>query len=192
MLGNEGEGRLVDFDIAMLVLRVGIGSIFVAHGLQKAFGWWDGPGWEGWKGAMTYLGIRPALFWAAISLVAELGGGLALIAGLLVPLAGAGLLAMTIVLSKKVHWPNGFWAPKGGMEFPIALGVGAFAVQVLGPGAWSLDALLPVDVLYEPAVRWTLLGLAVVGAIIAAWLPAPAPPPPSATQEPQDTTAADA
>jgi uncharacterized membrane protein YphA (DoxX/SURF4 family) len=30
----------VDFDIAMLVLRVGIGSIFVAHGLQKAFGWW--------------------------------------------------------------------------------------------------------------------------------------------------------
>jgi putative oxidoreductase len=167
----------VDFDIAMLVLRVGVGSIFVAHGLQKAFGWWEGPGWEGWKGAMTYLGIRPALFWASISLVAELGGGLALIAGLLVPLAAAGLVAQTIVLFKKVHWPNGWWSSKGGIEFPIAFGAGAFAVQVLGPGGWALDSLLPVDVLYEPAVRWTLLGAAVVGALIAAFMPAPAQPP---------------
>jgi putative oxidoreductase len=180
----------LDFDIAMLVLRVGVGSIFVAHGLQKAFGWWEGPGWEGWKGAMTYLGIRPPLFWASISLVAELGGGLALIAGVLVPLAGAGLVAQTIVLFKKVHWPNGFWSTKGGIEFPVAFGVGAFAVQVLGPGAWSLDALLPVDVLYEPAVRWTLLGLAVVGALIAAWMPAPAPPPRSETPIPEDDAAA--
>jgi putative oxidoreductase len=166
----------VDFDIAMLVLRVGVGSIFVAHGLQKAFGWWEGPAWEGWKGAMTYLGIRPALLWASISLIAELGGGLALIAGLLVPLAAAGLVAQTIVLFKKVHWPNGWWSSKGGIEFPIAFGVGAFAVQVLGPGAWALDSLLPVDVLYEPAVRWTLLGVAVVGAVIAAFMPAPAQP----------------
>ena len=182
----------MDFDIAMLVLRVGVGSIFVAHGLQKAFGWWEGPGWEGWKGAMTYLGIRPPLFWASISLVAELGGGLALIAGLLVPLAAAGLVAQTIVLTKKVHWPNGFWTAKGGIEFPIAFGVGAFAVQVLGPGAWSLDSLLPVDILYEPAVRWTLLGVAVVGALIAAFMPAPPAPAPSVSQESQDQTQADA
>jgi len=165
----------MDFDIAMLVLRAGIGSIFVAHGLQKAFGWWEGPGWEGWKGAMTYLGIRPALFWASVSLVAELGGGLALIAGLLVPLTAAGLVAQTIVLFKKVHWPNGWWSSKGGIEFPIAFGVGAFAVQVLGPGAWALDSVLPVDVLYEPAVRWTLLALAVAGALVAAFMPTPKP-----------------
>ncbi|MEA2651434.1 MAG: hypothetical protein QOI85_1155, partial [Chloroflexota bacterium] len=35
----------MDFDIAMLVLRIGIGTIFVAHGLQKLLGWWGGPGW---------------------------------------------------------------------------------------------------------------------------------------------------
>jgi putative oxidoreductase len=191
-INPEGRRPIMDFDIALLVLRVGIGSIFVAHGLQKAFGWWEGPGWEGWKGAMTYLGIRPPLFWASISLVAELGGGLALIAGLLVPLAAAGLVAQTIVLTKKVHWPNGFWTTKGGIEFPIAFGVGAFAVQVLGPGAWSLDALLPVDVLYEPAVRWTVLGLAVVGALIAAFMSAPAAPAPSVPEESEDQTPADA
>ena len=166
----------MDFDIAMLVLRVGIGTIFVAHGLQKLFGWWGGPGWEGFKGFIGYLGLNPVVFWASISLVAELGGGLALIAGLFVPLAAAGLVAQTIVLFVKVHWPNGFWAQAGGIEFPLAFLVGAFAVQVLGPGSWSLDALLPVDGLYEPAVRWVILGLAVAGALVAAFWPTPAPP----------------
>ena len=166
----------MDFDIAMLVLRVGIGTIFVAHGLQKLFGWWGGPGREGFKGFIGYLGLNPVVFWASISLVAELGGGLALIAGLFVPLAAAGLVAQTIVLFVKVHWPNGFWAQAGGIEFPLAFLVGAFAVQVLGPGSWSLDALLPVDGLYEPAVRWVILGLAVAGALVAAFWPTPAPP----------------
>lgn len=158
----------------MLALRAGIGTIFVAHGLQKLLGWWGGPGWEGWKGWIGSMGLRPSLFWASISLVAELGGGLALIAGLLVPLAAAGLVAQSIVLFKRVHVPNGFWTTNSGIEFPLAFLVGAFAVQLLGPGSWSLDSMLPVDVLYEPAVRWTLLGLAVAGALVAAYWPVPA------------------
>jgi putative oxidoreductase len=165
----------VEFDIAMLVLRVGIGAIFVAHGLQKALGWWGGPGWAGFKGFIAYMGLKPALFWASISLLAELGGGLALIAGLFVPLAAAGLVAQTIVLLWKVHRPNGFWSPDGGIEFPVALLVGVVAVQLLGPGEWALDTYLPVDVLYEPAVRWAILGLAVAGALVAAFWPTPAP-----------------
>ena len=165
----------MDFDIAMLVLRVGIGTIFVAHGLQKLFGWWGGPGWEGFKGFIAYLGPKPTVFWASISLAAELGGGLALIAGLLVPLAAAGLVAQTIVLLVKVHWPNGFWSPQGGIEFPLAFLVGAFAVQVLGPGSWSLDSYLPVEGLYEPTVRWAILGVAVAGALVAAFWPTAAP-----------------
>ena len=106
----------MDFDLAMLALRIGVGTIFVAHGLQKAFGWWGGPGWEGWKGFIAFLGPRPAAAWAGISLLAELGGGLALIAGLLVPIAAAGLVAQTIVLTVKVHWPNGFWVANGGID----------------------------------------------------------------------------
>ena len=173
-------------DIALLALRVGIGSIFVAHGLQKLLGWWGGPGWEGFKGFIGSLGPRPTVFWASISLVAELGGGLALIAGLFVPLAAAGLVAQVIVLSKKVHWPNGFWSPDGGIEFPLALLAGAFAIQVLGPGQWSLDAILPVDVLYEAAVRWVVLGLAVAGALVAAFWPAPPAPEGPASTEASD------
>ena len=165
----------MDFDIAMLALRVGIGTIFVEHGLQKLMGWWGGPGWAGFKGFIAYMGLKPTLFWASISLVAELGGGIAIILGLLVPLAAAGLVAQTITLLIKVHWPNGFWSPAGGIEFPIALLVGAFAVQLLGPGAWALDAYLPVDVLYEPSVAWVILGLAVAGALVASFWPKPPP-----------------
>ena len=176
----------MDFDIAMLVLRIGIGIIFVAHGLQKAFGWWSGPGWQGWNGAMARMGFRPPLFWAATSLLAELGGGLALIVGLLVPLAGAGLVALTIVLFKKAHWPKGFWVRNNGIEFPLAFAVGVFALQVLGPGSWALDSLLPVDVLYQPAVRWSLLGIASAVALALAFLPAPPPAPaPPAGPAPQ-------
>ena len=85
-------------------------------------------------------------------------------------------MAQTIVLLVKVHWPNGYWSPAGGIEFPLAFLVGAFAVQVLGPGSWALDAYLPVEVLYEPNVKWLILGLAVAGALVAAFWPTAAPP----------------
>lgn len=42
--------------------------------------------------------------------------------------------------------------------------------------AWSLDAFLPVDILYDAAVSWIILGLAVAGALVAAFLPPPAAP----------------
>ena len=162
-------------DVGLLVLRVTIGTVFAAHGLQKLFGWWGGPGWEVWKGAIGHMGFRPILLWTAISVLAELGG-IALIVGLLVPIAAAGLVAQGIVIIKKVHWAKGFWNAKGGIEFPLALLAGAFAVQVLGPGSWSLDAFLPVEILYVPAVSWIILALATAGALVGAFLPPPAAP----------------
>ena len=54
-------------DAALLVLRVGIGLVFAAHGAQKLFGWWNGPGMAGWQGAMEHMGYRPAPLFAAVS-----------------------------------------------------------------------------------------------------------------------------
>lgn len=163
----------MESDVALLVLRVTIGAIFAAHGLQKLFAWWGGPGWEGWKGVIGQMGFRPILLWASISVLAELAG-IALVLGLLVPIAAAGLVAQSIVIIRKAHWAKGFWNSNGGIEWPLALLAGVFAVQVLGPGSWSLDAFLPVDVLYDPAVSWIILGLAVAGALVGAFLPPPA------------------
>ena len=157
----------MEVDAGIAVLRITIGLIFAAHGAQKAFGWWNGPGYAGWTGAIGRMGFRPAPFWAFVSVGAELGAGLLLAVGLLTPLAAAGLVAQCIVIIARVHWANGFWNGNGGFEFPLALAGGSMALALTGPGAWSLDARLPIGLLYEPIVRWGVLVLAIAGAALA-------------------------
>src|SRR5437879_11271557 len=72
--------------LALLILRVVIGLTVAAHGAQKLFGWWDGPGMKGWTGAMNHMRIRPATPWAWMSAFAEFFGGIGLAVGFLTPL----------------------------------------------------------------------------------------------------------
>jgi putative oxidoreductase len=160
----------MELDAGLAALRVTIGLIFAAHGAQKAFGWWNGPGYAGWTGAIGKMGFRPVAVWTFISVGAELGAGLLLVLGLLIPLAAAGLVAQGIVIIARVHWVNGFWNSKGGYEFPLALLGGSIAIALAGPGAWSLDARLPVGLLYEPIVRWGVLLVAMAVAAVATFL----------------------
>ena len=80
----------MELDAGIAALRITIGLIFAAHGAQKAFGWWKGPGYAAWTGAIGKMGFRPVALWAFISVAAELGAGLLLALGLLTPLAAAG------------------------------------------------------------------------------------------------------
>jgi putative oxidoreductase len=157
----------MESDLALAVLRTVVGGILAAHGAQKVFGWWGGPGWAGWQGAMQRMGLRPAAGWAAISAGTELLGGLALVVGLLTPLAAAALTAQMAVIIVRAHWPRGFWNRDGGIEFPLSLAAGVVATMLLGPGDWALDAALPVQVVYEPALRWGSVAVALVGAAVA-------------------------
>ncbi|HEY7937320.1 MAG TPA: DoxX family protein [Candidatus Limnocylindrales bacterium] len=115
-------------DLGLLILRVVIGLTFTAHGAQKAFGWWSGPKYAGWRAGVKRMGLRPADFWAFVSTAAELGGGVLLAAGLLTPLATAALIAQSVVIIGLVHLPNGFWNAKGGVEFPLSLAAGVAAL----------------------------------------------------------------
>ncbi|MEO8252382.1 MAG: DoxX family protein [Chloroflexota bacterium] len=153
----------------LAVLRITIGLIFAAHGAQKAFGWWKGPGYAGWSGVITKMGFRPTAFWTFVSVLAELGAGLLLALGLLTPLAAAGLVGQGIVIIARVHWPNGFWNSNKGYEFPLVLLAGSLALALTGPGTWSLDAQLPVGIVYEPIIRWGVLVAGVVGSGLATW-----------------------
>jgi putative oxidoreductase len=143
------------YDAAVLILGLGVGLTFAAHGAQKAFGWWGGPGLAGWRGALEHMGFRPVGLFAVASVGAELGAGLALAVGFLTPVAAAILVAQTLVIIFHVHWPKGFWNGKGGIEFPLVLGLGAAALGLLDPGMIAVDHALGLTV--DPTVRFGLL-----------------------------------
>ncbi len=152
-------------DIGLLVLRLVVGLTFAAHGSQKVFGWWDGPGLEGWRSGVERMGFEPAPFWAYVSSLTELAGGLLLAVGLVTPAAAAALVGMAIVIISKVHLSKGFFNTAGGVEFPLVLGGGALALVLTGPGTISLDAALGLD--FPAEVRLGLLAIGVVAGIVA-------------------------
>ena len=156
-------------DLGLLLLRLVVGLTFAAHGAQKAFGWWSGPGWIGWQNAIGRMGFRPVGPFAVLSVGAELVGGLFLALGAVTPLAAAILVAQSVVIVVKVHAPSGFWNKASGLEFPLALGTGALALGLIGPGAVSFDAvegLSPTD-----SVRVVLAIAGVLCGAIALALP---------------------
>jgi putative oxidoreductase len=155
-------------DFGLLVLRVVVGGTMFAHGAQKAFGWWSGPGRERWRNVVGGMGFQPAGFWAAISTAAELSGGLLLL-GLLTPLVAALIIAQTVVIIGQAHLAKGFFNSAGGYEFPLSLGAGAAAILFTGPGAASLDALIGLDA--AATGRVILFVLAITGGLIALAVP---------------------
>jgi putative oxidoreductase len=157
----------------LLILRLVIGGIVAAHGAQKLFGWWGGPGMTGWVGAMNRMRIRPPVAWAWISALAELLGGLGLAVGLLNPLPSLAILGSMLVAIALVHWPRGFWVSKGGYEFNLSILAVIAAIGLAGPGAYSLDSALGVH-LPEPWVLIVGTILTVVGVGLALGTRAPA------------------
>lgn len=129
-------------DLGLLLLRLALGTVFLAHGAQKAFGAFGGPGFEGATGFIGSLGFRPARVWAALAVGGELVAGVLFVLGLFTPLAGLLVLATMAVAIAKVHGPKGFFAQNGGFEYNLVLIVVAVALAALGAGTFSLDHLL--------------------------------------------------
>lgn len=132
-------------DIGMLLLRVALGVIFIAHGLQKALGMFGGPGPEGVIGMVGGMGFHPPALWAWLLIVAELGGGAGLVLGFLTPLCALGIIVSQLIAVFMVHGPHGFFMSSGeavpGFEYNLALLGGLFCALFVGPGRISLDYL---------------------------------------------------
>ncbi len=133
----------------LLILRLGIGLILSAHGAQKLFGVWGGPGMTKWAQSVQRLRIRPATPWAWVSALSEFGGGLLLALGLFSPLGSLAIIGAMLVAIATVHLAKGFWNGKGGFEFNLSLIVGAAALAFIGPGPYSVDNALGIH-LPEP------------------------------------------
>jgi len=130
------------FDLGVLALRLALGAVFLAHGAQKAFGAFGGPGFQGATGFIGSMGFRPARFWTALAVGGELVAGVLFLLGLLTSLAGLLVLGTMAVAIAKVHGPKGFFVQDGGYEYNLVLIIAALAVAAMGPGRFSLDYVL--------------------------------------------------
>lgn len=120
--------------LALLLLRIALGAVMVAHGSHKVFGHLHDhaklvaglglPGWMGYLSAFT-----------------EFLGGLLVLAGLFTRAAAFAICIDLFVAIWKVHWHNGLTGEHG-FEFPLALASIAFALIFFGAGSISIDHIL--------------------------------------------------
>lgn len=152
------------FSAGILLLRLMLGLIMMAHGSQKLFGWFGGPGISGTGKAFTELGYPAGKTMAVVAGLSEGLGGAGIFLGLLTPLAAAALLG-AMINALDVTWDGGFFAPKG-VEFTLLIAVTAAALALTGPGRHAVDHYLPVLRHHRLAYGVAAIVLAAVAACV--------------------------
>jgi putative oxidoreductase len=142
---QRAVGKRGTQNLGLLVLRVGLGVVLAAHGLQKLFGWWGGSGVTGFKNSLSDVGYQHADILAYVSAGGEIVSGVLLVLGLFTPIAAAGALAFLIngllaTVSAQPHSHTFSYFLPDGHEYQITLIVMAVAVTLCGPGRYGLDA----------------------------------------------------
>jgi putative oxidoreductase len=125
-------------DLAVLLARIAVGAVFVAHGGQKLFT----NGIEGTAAFFDSVGVPAATAAAWAAAVVELVGGAALVLGLAVPIIGLLLLVDMIGAFAFVHAGAGLFVDQGGYELVLTLGAAVLLLAAFGAGRYSLDHLL--------------------------------------------------
>ena len=129
-------------DLALLVGRVFIGVCFIIHGLGK-LGVVGSGSMQGFVDFLESLNVPQAAMQARLAMLSELGGGALLTLGLLTRPACAVLVFTMLVAGRLGHKGDGYLITNDppGAEYTINLAVICLVLGLLGPGAFSLDAL---------------------------------------------------
>jgi putative oxidoreductase len=144
-VGRADGGRRGTQDLGLMLLRVGLGALLIAHGLQKAFGLWGGQGLTGFQQSLADLGYQHANILVFVGVGAQIGAGVLLVLGLFTPLAAAAALAYLInsLLAAVSAQPDSGYFPfflPNGHEYLVVLIVLAAALTLTGPGRYGFDA----------------------------------------------------
>jgi putative oxidoreductase len=148
-------------DLALLAGRSVLGGYLAAHGAQKLFGFFGGPGLGPVASAFDRIGLRPGRAMATAAGFSELAGGLLTAAGLADPL-GPVAIAGTMTVASATHRANGPFATNQGYELALTNLGAALCLAAAGPGRYSVDALIGRQ------LPRSLGRLAVFGAVVAA------------------------
>jgi len=128
-------------ELALPLLRAGLGVILIAHGCQKLFGLFGGMGLNGNAALFDKLGYQPGMFWGTLVGCTETIGGTLLVLGLFTRPAA---LSIVIFMMFSIHFTSakGFFWSQGGMEYSILILLVALAFVIRGGGSYSVDRSL--------------------------------------------------
>jgi putative oxidoreductase len=136
--------HVTGLNLGLTILRVAVGIIMLAHGINHIFGGGKIKGTAGW---FASLGMKPGILHAWTASLAEVGGGLLLILGMFTPFGAAAVCGTMAVAFVTNHRKNGFFIfrPGEGYEYVALLILLGLAIGAAGPGQWSIDRLFEFD-----------------------------------------------
>lgn len=157
-----------------LVIRVIVGVTFAAHGYKHFFLGGKLAGTARW---FDSLGMKPnGTIHAWLASLTELACGILIVLGLLTPFAAAGYVGVLFVAGWTNHRPKGFWSDSG-WEYVFILATFASFIAAVGPGRYSLDWALGLELSFQPFTAFAIavvLGLASgIGLVAACFRPEP-------------------
>jgi putative oxidoreductase len=117
-----------NLDLALLILRLALAAVLLYHGIPKLMNF--GATVTGFQG----MGLPAPSLTAGFAVLSEVIGGLLILLGIAVDLAGILVIIDMLGAIFMVHLPNGFDFTKGGWEHPFTVLVMALALALTGPG----------------------------------------------------------
>ena len=161
-----------DVNLGLLFIRVIVGLVFAAHGVAKIRG-----GLSGVASWFESEGLRPGRLHASLAAYTEIAAGLALALGLLFPFTNAAMVGVMAVAGYIGHRKNGFFIIRDGWEYVFVLAVVATGLAATGPGEWSVDEAIGLEL---DGVAGLLIagvgGVAAALGLMAAFFTAPGSP----------------
>ena len=124
--------------MALLILRLALGAVLIAHGAQKLFVF----GFAGTSASFAQMGVPFAEIAGPLVGMVELAGGVAVVLGVATRLASVLVAVDMLVALLLVHLPFGIFVAEQGFELVLVLGASAIVLALSGAGRYSIDAAI--------------------------------------------------